>query len=156
MTDGVNLVAGSGISIGGAGGNSLIISALPGGPSDRNLKTDFAAVDPENILSRLAALPIESWRYTNELAGIRHVGPMAQDFKAVFKLGNSDKMIGYLDASGVALAAIQGLDRKLDEHNQALEAQLEKKDAEIEQLQQSIAELEKAVGKLTKQKGDEQ
>ncbi len=156
LTDGVNLVAGSGISIGGAGGNSLIISALPGGPSDRNLKTDFAAVDPENILSKLAALPIESWRYTNELAGIRHVGPMAQDFKAVFKLGNSDKMIGYLDASGVALAAIQGLDRKLDEHNQALEAQLEKKDAEIEQLQQSIAELEKAVGKLTKQKGDEQ
>ena len=35
-------------------------------------------------------------------------GPMAQDFYAAFGLGNSDKSIGLLDASGVALAAIQG------------------------------------------------
>ena len=155
LTDAVNLQAGIGIIL-DTNGNTLTISAQPGGVSDRNLKTDFTAVNPENILSKLAVLPIESWRYTNEVAGIRHVGPMAQDFKATFGLGKSDKMIGYLDASGVALAALQGLNQKVDERNQALETQMAQKDAEIKQLQQSIAELEKAVNKLTTKKGDAQ
>ena len=137
LTDGVNLVAGSGISIGGAGGNSLIISAQPGVPSDRNLKTDFAPVRPEEILARLAQMPIEGWRYTNEIPGIRHVGPMAQDFKAAFGLGDSDKIIGFVDEQGVALAAIQGLNQKL-----------EQKDSEITELKQQLGELKQVVNQL--------
>ena len=80
---------------------------------------------------------------------------MAQDFNAAFGWARR-KNHGIVDESGVALAAIQGLNQKVDERNQALETQLEQKDAEIQQLQQSIAELEKAVSKLTTKKGDAQ
>lgn len=139
LSDGVNLVAGNGISISGAGGNTLIISAQPGVPSDRSIKTDFAPVKPEDILSKLVALPIPGWRYTNEVAGVRHVGPMAQDFKAAFGLGHDDKMIEFVDEEGVALAAIQGLNQRLEEQkaeNAQLKAQLDKLNVIVSQLAQ--------------------
>ena len=129
LTDAVNLQAGSGIIL-GTNGNAITIAA--GSPSDRNLKTDLAAVKPEDILGRLALLPISSWRYTNEMAGVRHVGPMAQDFKAAFNLGADNRLIGFVDEGGVALAAIQGLNQKLNE-----------KDSEIQKLKQQNETLEK-------------
>jgi uncharacterized coiled-coil protein SlyX len=43
-----------------------------------------------------------------------HFGPTAQDFYAAFELGDSDLAIGLQDADGVALAAIQGLNAKLE------------------------------------------
>ena len=136
LSDAVNLQAGSGIIL-GTNGNTLTISAQPGVPSDRNIKTDFGAVNPENILAKLAALPIQSWRYTNEMGDIRHVGPMAQDFMAAFGLGNDDRMIGFVDEGGVALAAIQGLNQKLHE-----------KDTEIQDLKQQNETLEKRLENL--------
>ena len=135
LTDAVNLQAGNGISLSINGSN--IVIAATGSSSDRNIKTDFSGVDAEIILAKLAALPIESWRYTNEVAGVRHVGPMAQDFRAAFGLGNDDKIIGFVDAQGVALAAIQGLNQKLNE-----------KDAKVQKLQQQNEALEKRLDEL--------
>jgi len=40
---------------------------------------------------------------------VRHVGPMAQDFYAAFKVGEDDKHITSIDEDGVALAAIKAL-----------------------------------------------
>jgi len=40
---------------------------------------------------------------------------MAQDFRAAFGLGENDPTITTVDADGVALAAIQGLNAKLEE-----------------------------------------
>jgi hypothetical protein len=134
LTDAVFLQPGNGIVL-GTSGNTLIISAQPGVTSDKNLKTDFTKVMPEDILNRLAALPIQGWRYTNEIAGVRHIGPMAQDFKAAFGLGQDDKFIGFVDEQGVALTAIQGL-------NQKLNGQLKSRDAEIADLKSSEDELE--------------
>jgi asparagine N-glycosylation enzyme membrane subunit Stt3 len=105
--------------------------------SDKNLKTDFTNLKPEEILAKLAALRIQAWRYTNEVAGVRHVGPMAQDFKAAFGLGQDEKFIDFVDEEGVALAAIQGLNQKLDE-----------KDAEIQTLKQQNETLEKRLDHL--------
>ena len=62
-------------------------------PSDRNLKRDFAPVDGDQILDSLAALPITTWRYKTESGEARHIGPMAQDFKAQFGVGTDDKHI---------------------------------------------------------------
>jgi len=140
LTDGVMLEAGTGIML-NTSGNMITISATGSGPSDRNLKTDIVPVNPQSVLARLAAMPVESWRYTNEVAGIRHVGPMAQDFKAAFGLGDSDKTIGYLDASGVALAAIQGLNQKLTE-------ELQRENAENAALRQQVVELQRMAGQL--------
>jgi hypothetical protein len=102
--------------------------------SDRNVKEDFAGVDAQQVLEKVAALPLQSWSYTNR-PGVKHVGPMAQDFHAAFGLnGTDDKHIATVDADGVALAAIQGL-------NQKLEQQLQQKDAELQSQQQQIGAL---------------
>ena len=44
---------------------------------------------------------------------------MAQDFYAAFAVGPDDKHIATVDADGVALAAIQGLNQKLEEQRAA-------------------------------------
>ncbi|HWX20204.1 MAG TPA: tail fiber domain-containing protein [Candidatus Binatia bacterium] len=136
LSDRVILAAGTGVTI-GTNGNTLIISSSLG--SDRNIKTGFLGVNPEDILARLVALPIQSWRFTNEVPNIRHLGPTAQDFKATFGLGASDTTIGIVDEGGVALTAIQGL-------NQKLEAQVKTKDAEIEALRLRLEKLERTAG----------
>ncbi len=63
--------------------------------------------------------------------GHNHIGPMAQDFYAAFGLGDSDKHIAQGDAQGVALAAVQGLNQKLD-------VEVRKRDAEIVSLRASV------------------
>jgi hypothetical protein len=98
--------------------------------SDRNAKENFAPVDPREVLAKVAALPISRWNF-KELPGADHFGPMAQDFHAAFGLnGRDDRHIATVDADGVALAAIQGLNQKLDE-----------KSAEVETLKQQNSEL---------------
>lgn len=81
--------------------------------SDRALKANFGSVDPADMLARVRALPISTWNYTSDDPAIRHVGPMAQDFAALFGVGADDRHIHPLDGQGVALAAIQGLAEEL-------------------------------------------
>jgi hypothetical protein len=109
-------------------------------PSDRAVKENFQAMDPRGLLDKVAALPISEWNYKRS-KGERHVGPMAQDFYSAFGLGADDKHIAVVDEGGVALAAIQGLNQKVDE-------QLKAKDAEIAQLKQRLAQLEELVSRL--------
>jgi hypothetical protein len=100
--------------------------------SDRNLKERFEPVDGEDLLRRLAAMPIERWSYKSE-PGVRHLGPVAQDFKAAFGLGVDDVSIGHLDEAGVSLRAIQALEARTRD--------LQQKTAEIDGLKAEIAEL---------------
>jgi len=98
--------------------------------SDRHAKENFAPVDPQEVLAKVAALPISRWNFKT-LPGADHFGPMAQDFHAAFGLnGGDDRHIATVDADGVALAAIQGLNQKLDQ-----------KSAEVETLKLQNAEL---------------
>jgi hypothetical protein len=108
--------------------------------SDRNAKQDFAGISPAQILDKVAQLPLSEWSYKEDPA-TRHVGPMAQDFYAAFSVGTDEKHIAPIDEGGVALAAIQGLNRKVEE-----------KDAEIQALKRSVAELKKMVQSLAAQK----
>jgi len=98
------------------------------GSSDRNVKEHFNAVNPEEVLARVAAMPVSEWNYKADPA-TRHIGPMAQDFYAAFAVGLDDRHISMVDADGVALAAIQGLNQKLEDsrrENAQLKARLEK------------------------------
>ena len=95
--------------------------------SSREVKRDFEDVDANAILDRVAALPISSWRYMNEPAHVRHLGPFAEDFRDAFGLGNDPRSITTSDEVGVALTAIkalraevQKLREKLDAANDAL------------------------------------
>jgi hypothetical protein len=80
--------------------------------SDRNRKHLFANITGEDVLHRLRGVPITTWTYRSEAPSIRHLGPMAQDFYAAFRLGDDNRVISTLDADGVALAGVQALDRR--------------------------------------------
>lgn len=109
--------------------------------SDRNAKEEFKPVDAQAVLNKVAQLPITEWRYKTQVDA-RHIGPMAQDFREAFGLGRDDKHITSVDADGVALAAIQGL-------NQKLESTLAEKNQELEAVRNQVAELRELVDRLT-------
>jgi hypothetical protein len=50
---------------------------------------------------------------TDPEIGVRHIGPMAQDFAAAFGFGDTDRKISFIDANGVATVAIQALYRRV-------------------------------------------
>jgi hypothetical protein len=113
--------------------------------SDRNMKEKFAPINSMEILERVASLPISRWNFKTD-ADTRHIGPMAQDFYSAFNVGLDDKHIATVDEGGVALAAIQGLNQKLDQKDteiQKLKSQnvsLEKRLADLEQLVKTPAQ----------------
>ena len=138
-------------------GPSVGVSLAPGAGSwiamsDRNAKTAVQPVDTREVLRKIAALPLNTWQYKTQEAKYRHMGPMAQDFYAAFKLGESDKGIDTVDADGVALAAIQGLNTLLIEKGQQIAALRSEKDQEIAVLKSRIASLESVATDLVEVK----
>jgi hypothetical protein len=124
---------------GGSGANQAV-SWAPGdsswtASSDRNLKEDFVDIDSKEMLERVSRLPITEWNFKGY--ALRHIGPVAQDFHALFPLGGSDTTIDSGDLQGVSLAAIQGLHHIVQE-----------KDAEISTLKKQNATLEARLGAL--------
>ncbi len=91
----------SGVKLAAGGGSWASLS-------DRTVKTGIRAIDERGVLAKVAALPVTEWTYRSE-PGVRHVGPMAQDFYAAFGLGEDDRHITTIDEDGVALAAIKAL-----------------------------------------------
>lgn len=108
--------------------------------SDRNAKQNFTSVNPREVLAKVAALPITEWSYKT-ISDVRHIGPVAQDFHAAFGVGGDDKGISTVDADGVALAAIQGLNEKLGEK----EAELMRLRAENQGLARRLGAIERAL-----------
>jgi hypothetical protein len=111
--------------------------------SDRNAKQDFASISPAQILEKVDQLPISEWSYKVDPI-TRHVGPMGQDFYAAFNIGTDERHIAPIDEGGVALAAIKGLNEKLNQ-------KLGEKDAEIETLKARLDRLEQ---RLDRQNAD--
>ncbi|MDE3212561.1 MAG: tail fiber domain-containing protein, partial [Bacteroidota bacterium] len=107
--------------------------------SDENLKEDFTALNLPDILQKVMHLNITRWRYkkTNEY----HIGPMAQDFYAAFDLGNDDKHISTIDPSGIALVAIQALQKE----NEALNKKVDAQQKMLEELLQEVNDLKKRI-----------
>jgi hypothetical protein len=139
----------TGVGISNASPGHLLVVGSSGSPafcdgttwqngSDRNAKENFAPINPRAVLEKVSALPITEWKYKVEGDGTEHLGPMAQDFHAAFGLnGADDRHIATVDEEGVALAAIQGLNQKLNE-----------KDARIQEQGDEIAELKSRLEKL--------
>jgi hypothetical protein len=107
--------------------------------SDRDVKKNIQPVDYQAVLDKLARVPIRQWNYKWEKDGdTLNMGPMAQDFKHAFYPGRDDKSINTLEFDGVELAAIQGLNQKLEE-------QAKEKDMEIKDLKKRLEALERIV-----------
>lgn len=93
------LTTGVSLNAGGASWNVI---------SDRNAKYGFEPVDEQAILRRLTTLPLSSYYYKDG-DGRRYIGPMAQDFKATFGLGDDDTRIAMNDIDAVSLASLKAL-----------------------------------------------
>jgi Chaperone of endosialidase/YadA head domain repeat (2 copies) len=136
--------------------------------SDANLKEGFRDLDGNDVLAKLARMPIREWNYKAQDAAVRHIGPTAQDFHAAFGLGEDPLKIGTVDADGITLRAVQALEAqaraehdRLAADNAALvrqnadlekqQAQLEEGIAAIEPLQAAIAALRAKLVELAKQ-----
>jgi len=70
-----NLSSGVEVAAGGGSWSSI---------SDRNRKMNFLDVDGEEVLMRLRGVPVTTWNYITQAEEIRHMGPVAQDFRAAF------------------------------------------------------------------------
>ena len=141
-TGGVYLVT----AIDGTGAAIAGVSLLSGDSSwnvisDRAAKANWRVVDGNEVLAQLVAMPIGRWNYQAQSADVEHMGPTAQDFRAAFGLGHGETTIATVDADGVALAAIQGMNQKVDE-------QLRARDDEIAALRSSLLDLRRMVDTL--------
>jgi hypothetical protein len=125
----------------------------PGGTSwssmsDRDAKKNFAPVDSEALLQKLATVPVQQWHYEWESDNaVPHIGPLAQDFKGAFFPGRDDKVITTQEVDGVVLAAIQGLNRKTQVRNQRAEDRIQKLETENAALMRRIEKLEGLIEK---------
>jgi hypothetical protein len=128
------------LTSGGLTVNGTFVSA-----SDRNAKEQFEPVNPGEILDKVMAMPLARWSYKADEGRSRHLGPMAQDFHAAFSLGADDKHIATVDADGVAFAAIQGLNQKVEGSSQRSEVRIQKLEAENEELRQRLEQLERII-----------
>ena len=100
------------------------------------MKKNIGEVLSSDVLAKLDNLSVTTWNYKKDTGKKRHMGPMAQDFHAAFGLGD-EKTIFPLDANGVAFAAIQELNRKIEAQN-----------VRIQQLEQANTELHVALEQL--------
>jgi hypothetical protein len=118
-----------------SGGDITIPGTLTSG-SSRKAKRDIARVDPAEILAKLGSLSINRWRYRQDAAGALHIGPMAEDFYAVFGCGADNEHIAPADIAAVAAASAQALKQeneaqaaaisRLEQENAALKRRLER------------------------------
>lgn len=131
------LTGGSQLALQWFGNGNVVVRGTLSQSSDRNVKTDFSPVNPHEVLDKVAALQVQSWRYKAETSGTRHLGPVSQDFYAAFGLGEDDRHITTVDEGGVALAAIQGLNEVVKQ-----------KDVRIQALEKDVAELKAMVRQL--------
>ncbi|HEY1113839.1 MAG TPA: tail fiber domain-containing protein [Chitinophagaceae bacterium] len=101
--------------------------------SSVSFKEDFSSLDKKDILQKIAALNITRWRYKGS-GNEYHIGPVAEEFYELFKVGTDQKYLSTIDPSGVALAGIQELARENEELKQLVN-QLVK---EMQQLKEKV------------------
>jgi hypothetical protein len=142
------------------GGGTVMMQLDPSGlyvrgtfvsTSDRNAKENFKTVDPREVLEKVAAMPVSRWNYKQDTSS-QHIGPMAQDFYAAFNVGPDDKHITTVDEGGVAFAAIQGLNQKLEQQGREKNTEIQSLRMQNAELTERLSELEKTVKLLAKLK----
>jgi hypothetical protein len=114
-----------------SGDGNVLVDGYVTELSSVHAKQNFSAVNGTEVLEALAEMPIQTWSYRTESEAIIHMGPTAQDFYSAFQLGPDERHIASIDSTGVALAAIQGLNTNLRD-SQAEIAALEAQNTDLE------------------------
>lgn len=116
--------------------------------SSVSMKDRITPVDASSLLTKLGELPISEWSYKHTVED-RHIGPMAEDFHAMFGLGPDDKHINPTDLAGVSLAAAKALVTRFEAQQLRIDAQQARIDALKTELAQARRE-RKAMASLSR------
>lgn len=82
--------------------------------SDPRVKCNVREANQDEVLRKLELLRVPHWEYVGDGPGDgTHLGPMADQFKQLFNLGNSATTINVIDALGVCMASIKALSSKV-------------------------------------------
>ncbi len=73
------------------------------------LKENFTPVDPADLLTKIARLPLTRWNYKANPDTVTHIGPTAEKFYEIFGVGEDATHLAALDTAGIALAGVQAL-----------------------------------------------
>jgi hypothetical protein len=95
-------------------GGSAIIEGDVALGSSRTIKHAIEPVEPAAVLAAVRELPLYNWKYEADPVQALHIGPMAEDVHAAFRVGRDDKHLSPGDSAGLALAAVQGVDAELE------------------------------------------
>lgn len=113
--------------------------------SDRNKKEHIIKVDLEKHLEKINKLPVYHWKYKG--IDTPHMGPMAQDFWSIFKLGDGDDtLIFQQDIDGVMIAGIKALEQRTRDirlENEELREENRKLHERLQELEDRFLRLEK-------------
>ena len=96
----------SGLGMSDVGSISSGVGSLISVFSSREIKDVGGRLSGAAVLAKLRKLPIYRWAYKDDPTP--HLGPMAEDFRDAFKVGDG-KALALVDVMGVLLAAMQGL-----------------------------------------------
>lgn len=125
-----------GTSTSNGNGAHLTSDGLWTNASSRTFKTAFKSLDGQEMLDRINSLSVESWQYKGTQG--RHIGPVAEDFSNIFKIGNisedgtnDDKYLASSDVAGVALLGVQELTKLIQDLAQK-NTELERRISELE------------------------
>jgi uncharacterized coiled-coil protein SlyX len=134
------------------------VEVAPGGGSwssvsDRNRKENLLFLDGEDVLARLRTVPVSTWNYLSQERSVRHMGPMAQDFRAAFGLGESDLLINSMDIDGVNMAAAQALEARTAAQRQRIDALEAQNAAQARELAEMRARMERLEALVTAGQG---
>lgn len=125
-----------------ASGNLTIGGTLTTG-SSRSFKTNILPVDAGDIMDKIKGLPIATWSYLKD-KHISHIGPMAEDFYALFGFGSDEKHIAPADMAAIALIAA----KELTVQNDELSSELKRKDEQLYALTQQFELLNRRITNL--------
>ncbi|KAG1648418.1 hypothetical protein GQR58_029846 [Nymphon striatum] len=153
-TDGAVFMNGTKFHLNSAGnmtvaGTSTAVSHISS--SSRSVKKDFANIDETEVMDKIKKLQITQWRYKDEAAKGKHVGPMAEEFYSLFGLGPDEKHVAATDMASIAIIAAKELQKKSDvitAENKALKHQGRVLANKNDQLQKRLTSLEELVSKL--------
>ncbi len=95
--------------------------------SSRTFKENFVEIGGAELLDKISQLSLPHYNYKGTTE--KHIGPMAEDFVALFNVGSVDENTGqidpmYLSAKDVAGVALAGV-KELSERNRELQEQVQ-------------------------------
>ncbi len=117
-------------------GARLTVAGVWTDASSRTFKENFVEIGGTELLDKISQLSLPHYNYKGTTE--KHIGPMAEDFAALFNVGSVDENTGqidpmYLSAKDVAGVSLAGVKELISKNNR-----LEDRVAELERLLQSL------------------